>query len=125
MTRKIVEPKQGHIILASHPVPGVQTNIRWGAPTADERGPVVATLTKPEARNVIGTHSGSYALYRALAVASGSLDREHRPDLTNTSPAELVAPSPQWGDPSKIVSLDPWGHLVAEVFAAQIAQGLD
>ena len=125
MTQKTVEPKQGHIILASHPVPGAQTNIRWGAPTAAERGPVVATLIKPEARNVIGTHSGSYALYRALAVASGSLDREHRPDLTNTAPAETIGPVPQWGDPAKIVSLDPWGHLVADVFAAQIAQGLD
>jgi len=125
MTQKIAAPKPGHIILASHPVPGQQTTIRWGAPTAAERGPVVATLIKPEARNVIGTHSGSYALYRALAVASGSLDREHRPDLTNTSPAEAIGPFPQWGDPAKIVSLDPWGHLVAEVFAAQIAQGLD
>jgi GTP cyclohydrolase II len=125
MTQKTATPKEGHIILASHPVPGQQTTIRWGAPTAAERGPVVATLIKPEARNVIGTHSGSYALYRALAVASGSLDREHKPDLTNTAPAELVAPAPQWGDPAKIVSIDPWGHLVAEVFAAQIAQGLD
>jgi hypothetical protein len=33
-------------------------------------------------RNTIGTHGGAYAIYRALAVASGSLQRDHRPDFT-------------------------------------------
>jgi len=117
-----------HIVLTSHPlgrVAGQSPKLKWGAATAAERGPVVASLTNPAQRNAIGTHSGAYALYRALAVASGRLDRDHRPDLTDTSPAEEIGPHPQWADPDKIVSLDPWGHMVATVFAAELAAGID
>ena len=117
-----------HIVLTSHPlgrVAGQSPKLHWGAPTAAERGPVVASLTNPAQRNAIGTHSGAYALYRALAVASGKLDRDHRPDLTDTSPAEEIGPHPQWADPDKIVSLDPWGHMVATVFAAELKAGID
>ncbi|MEO9190932.1 MAG: GTP cyclohydrolase II, partial [Acetobacteraceae bacterium] len=32
---------------------------------------------------------------------------------------------PQWGEPGKIVSLDPFGHMVTELFGAEIAAGLD
>ena len=46
--------------------------IRWGAATAAERGPLIASVANPGARNVIGTHSGAYSVYRALAVASGA-----------------------------------------------------
>ena len=28
-------------------------------------------------------------------------------------------------DPTKIVSFDPWGHLVQQTFATEIANGLD
>lgn len=118
----------GHIVLTSHSQgrrENADTNIRWGALTAEERGPVIASLTNPRQRNAIGTHSGAYALYRALAVASGSLDREHRPDFTNTSPAENIGPHAQWTDPDKIVSLDPYGHMVGSAFARQIASGMD
>src|SRR6185436_12674043 len=101
MSEKTAAPK--HIVLTSHPGPGKLVPIRWGAASAAERGPIIATLTKPAARNAIGTHSGSYAIYRALAVASGSLDREHVPDLTNTAPAEPLGPFLQWADPAKIV----------------------
>jgi hypothetical protein len=72
-----------HIVLTSHPlgrVPVKSPKLKWGAATRAERGPVVASLTNPAQRNAIGTHSGAYALYRALAVASGKLDRDHRPD---------------------------------------------
>ncbi len=118
-----------HITLTSHParrhggasIPAVQ----WGASTAAERGPLVASVANPAARTVIGTHAGAYSVYRALAVASGELSPDHRPDFTNTSPAEAIGPHPQWMDPSKIVSLDPWGHLVAHEFKDQIAAGLD
>jgi GTP cyclohydrolase II len=116
-----------HIRLTSHPHPHAKLSfpIQWGAATARERGPVIGTVSRPQERNVIGTHGGSYALYRALAVSSGSLDPIRRPDLTNTHPAVEFGPFPQWRDPRKIVSIDPWGHLVAETFAAEIAEGMD
>lgn len=116
-----------HIRLTSHPVPGAthEFPIVWGAPTARERGPIIGTVSRPQDRNVIGTHGGSYAVYRALAVSSGALDPIRRPDLTNTYPAATVGPFPQWVDPERIVALDPWGHLVAENFGAEIAEGID
>jgi GTP cyclohydrolase II len=117
-----------HIVLTSHPRGGSgghAPTIRWGAATAQERGPVVASLTNTSHRNAIGTHSGAYAVYRALAVASGTLDRDHRPDFTDTAPAEPVGPHPQWADPDKIVSLDPYGHMVSTAFAEQIVAGMD
>ena len=76
-------------------------------------------------RNVIGTHAGAYALYRALAIAAGKLAPDHRPDLTDTTPAGAIGPYPQWGEPERIVSLDPWGHMTSEVFADRIAAGWD
>ena len=61
-----------HIRLTSHPDPGAKARfpIQWGAPTARERGPVIGTVSQLGLRNVIGSHGGSYALYRALAVSS-------------------------------------------------------
>ena len=97
----------------------------WGAATAAGRGPVVATMQSAQDRNAIGTHSGAYSVYRALAVASGQLDAAHRPDLRNTRPAVDIGPFPQWSDPAAIVSLDPWGHLVTEAFGDELAAGVD
>lgn len=116
-----------HIRLTSHPEPGAKLlfPIHWGANTAHERGPVIGTVSRPHDRNVIGSHGGSYAVYRALAVSSGALDPIRRPDLTNTFPAATIGPFAQWSEPQRIVSLDPWGHLVAENFKAQIAEGTD
>ncbi|TMH29769.1 MAG: GTP cyclohydrolase II [Betaproteobacteria bacterium] len=116
-----------HIRLTSHPGQGTSgaPAIAWGAASAVERGPVVGTTLNRSQRNVIGSHSGSYGVYRALAVAAGSLERGHRADLTNTAPTDLIGPYLQWGDPSKIVSIDPWGAAVADVFADFIAQGVD
>jgi GTP cyclohydrolase II len=74
---------------------------------------------------VIGTHSGAYGVYRALAVAAGALSRDHRADLTDTSPTDIIGPHPQWGDAASIVSLDPWGAMVAEAFADELANGID
>ncbi|EQB53296.1 GTP cyclohydrolase II [Colletotrichum gloeosporioides Cg-14] len=59
---------------------------------------------------------GSYSIYYALAVASKQLNLEHRPDFTNTEPAAKIGPFPQWGDPKKIVAMDPWGHLAPWLF---------
>ena len=116
-----------HIRITSHPAPGGKLNfpIHWGAPSARERGPVIGTVSRPQDRNVVGTHGGSYSVYRALAVSSGALDPIRRPDLTNTHPAATIGPFLQWSDPERIVSLDPWGHLVAENFATEIAEGID
>ena len=115
----------GHIRLTSHSGGTDAPAICWGAPTAALRGPVVGTTATRGHRNVIGTHSGAYGVYRALAVAAGALSRDHRADLTNTSPTDVFGPHPQWGDPATIVSLDPWGAMVADAFADEIAAGLD
>jgi GTP cyclohydrolase II len=58
-------------------------------------------------------------------VATRALARDHRPDFTDTAPAALIGPHPQWADPAKIVSLDPWGHLTGEAFAEHIVAGID
>jgi GTP cyclohydrolase II len=116
-----------HIRLTSHPAPGTKPRfpIVWGAATAQERGPVVGTVSRPRDRNVIGAHGGSYALYRALAVSAGALNPIQRPDLTNTDPAAAIGPFEQWRSPGRIVSLDPWGHMVADAFRDALAEGAD
>jgi GTP cyclohydrolase II len=116
-----------HIRLTSHPDPNAKLRfpIRWGAQNARERGPIIGTVSRPQDRNVIGSHGGSYAVYRALAVSAGALDPIRRPDLTNTQPAATIGPFAQWSEPDRIASLDPWGHLVAETFGPEIAEGID
>jgi len=116
-----------HIKLTSHPAnhgPG-PLPIRWGAAEPLARGPVIATTTGRGQRNVIGSHAGGYAIYRALAVAAGALDPGRRPDLTDTAPAEAFGPHPQWADPERIVSIDPFGALVADVFRDYLQSGYD
>src|SRR5690606_10760814 len=73
----------------------------------------------------IGAYAGAYSVYRSVAVAIGVLDPLHVPDLTNTSPVEGIGPYPQWTDPDKIVSLDPWGHLAGDLFDEHRKKGLD
>ncbi len=117
---------KGHIKLTSHPSQrDAASPVAWGAPSAAARGPVVGAVNDGAQRNVIGAHSGAYSLYRALAVAAGTLDPVHVPDLTDTAPAARIGPYPHWGDASKIVSLDPYGHMVSEAFAEQLEAGLD
>ena len=79
------------IVLTSHPgghgpkpIP-----VTWGAADPAVRGPLVATVTHRAHRNVIGTHSGSYAVYRALAVAAGALN-----PLTQARPHQHGADRP-------------------------------
>ena len=116
-----------HIRLTSHP--GAQAPVRYPVRWADaepaRRGPIVGTVANPADRNVIGTHGGSYSLYRALAVSSGALNPIQRPDLRNTAPVVAIGPHPQWSEPGKIVSLDPFGHLATDIFAREIAEGVD
>ncbi|KAK3373967.1 GTP cyclohydrolase N terminal-domain-containing protein [Lasiosphaeria ovina] len=92
--------------------------MEWGAADPLKRGPVTvlrvpSTIRK---RNAIGAHGGSYSIYYALAVASNELKADHKPDFTNTEPAVNIGPFPQWADKKKIVSMDPWGHVVPQVF---------
>jgi GTP cyclohydrolase II len=120
-------PRQHHIRLTSHPGQGASGALAlcWGAADAQARGPVVGTTAQRGQRNVIGSHSGSYGVYRALAVAAGNLPRGHRADLTDTAPTDLIGPYPQWGDAQRIVSLDPWGAMVQSAFADALALGYD
>ncbi|MBS0441634.1 MAG: GTP cyclohydrolase II [Proteobacteria bacterium] len=120
-------PGTRHIRLTSHPGQGATgaPAIHWGAADALERGPVVGSTTNRSQRNVIGSHSGSYGVYRALAVAAGNLVKGHRADLTNTAPTDLIGPCEQWGDAEKIVSIDPWGASVQTVFADYLEAGYD
>ena len=119
-------PVTGHIKLTSHPSQRAAASpIAWGAPSAEARGPVVGSVNAGARRNVIGAHAGAYALYRALAIAAGTLDPVHVPDLTDTAPAARIGPYPRWADATRIVSLDPYGHMVSEVFSEQLAGGLD
>ena len=116
--------KSNHIALTSHPSQVSKPSpIVWGANSAQIRGPVIGLPGNAQKRNAIGTHTGSYAVYRALAVVSGELDPLHKPDRTNTSPAVKIGPHPQWFDAERIVSIDPWGHLVGSVFQEHIADG--
>ena len=84
----VMTPKRSHIRLTSHP--GSRGPVRfpliWGAPTAQERGPVIATVNSRSDRNAIGAHGGSYSIYRALAISSGAMDPDALPDYQDTSP---------------------------------------
>ena len=126
-TESPAPPAPRHIRLTSHPGQGVGAApaLLWGAADALQRGPVVGTTTTRSQRNVIGSHSGSYGVYRALAVAAGNLTRGHRADLTDTAPTDEIGPHPQWSDAHKIVSLDPWGANVQKVYAEHVARGYD
>lgn len=119
--------RRRHIMLTSHPSNRNNTSVpvKWGADNPQTRGPIIGSTTDPDKRNAIGTHSGSYSIYRALAIASGSLDPEHRPDLTNTAPTTSIGPHSQWLSPKKIVSLDPFGHMISEVFSKELKEGYD
>lgn len=106
-----------HISLTSHPTSDTKpAPVEWGAQDARTRGPIIGMPTDSKHRNAIGTYCGSYAVYRALAVASGVLNPSHKPDLTNTSPAVTLGPHSQWCDPERIVSIDPWGHVAGTAF---------
>lgn len=91
-----VKTRSQHIKLTSHAGAGSARPIpvQWGAAAPRARGAIIATLTNLDHRNVIGPHPGSYAVYRALAVAAKALDPQHVPDLTNAAPTDPVGPYP-------------------------------
>ena len=121
------QERSSHVILATH------ANLRypespelnWGDSSPDSRKPVIASQTNPRARNAIGTHSGSYTVYRALSIASGKFPTTHRPDLHNTESPVKIGPYPAWLDPTKIVTLDPWGLDPKIHFSSWFERGYD
>ena len=102
-----------HIRLTSHPGQGPSgaPAIHWGAADPLERGPIVGTTTNRSQRNVVGTHSGSYGVYRALAVAAGNLTQgpPRRPDQ-HLADRPRSAPTRSGATPQKIVSHRPLGR---------------
>ncbi len=120
-------PRKTHIVLTSHPhfIYADSPDVHWGHADPQQRGPIIASFTNKLHRNAIGSHSGSYTIYRALAMAAGQMDPDHRPDLTNTDPVTAIGPFPSWSTPDRIVSLDPWGHLVHKAFHKQLKAGMD
>ncbi|MGF1560704.1 MAG: hypothetical protein ACFB3T_00835, partial [Geminicoccaceae bacterium] len=117
---------RSHIRLSSHPPSGGDRppEIAWYASDPKTRGPVIGSVVDPAHRNVIGVHAGAYGVYRALAIASGNLARVHKPDLTDTAPVVEIGPFAQWWAPGRMVSLDPFGAVVADVLADFITQGV-
>jgi GTP cyclohydrolase II len=119
--------RSAHVILASHNNHKYKETlpIFWGAENPLDRGPIIASVTNSKKRNAIGTHSGSYAVYRALSIASGKFAPLHKPDLQNTESPVQIGPYPQWKDPTKIVSVDPWGLDPMNNFKSLFDKGYD
>lgn len=56
----------------------------------------------------------------------GTLTPSHKPDYSKTEPSVPIPPQPSWSDPTKIVSFDPWGHVIPQVFKRELEElGLD
>jgi len=114
-------------ILTSHDQPFGSDPIplNWGEKDPNVRGPIIATTRHRGQRNAIGAHSGSYCIYRGLAVAAGGLDTTYKPQLNMTTPVAKIGPFPSWFDPKKIASIDPFGHLTLEAFGDYVEKGYD
>ncbi len=127
MTTKYNDPRAEHVVLATHATLKYPESLPldWGNKDPMKRGAVVATQTNPKARNAIGTHSGSYTVYRALSMASGKYSPTHKPDLHNTHSPVKIGPFPSWFDETKIVSIDPWGLDPSGNFKELFDKGYD
>jgi len=103
--------RANHVVLTSHANQLFKNTppINWGEKDPNKRGPIIATISEKENRNAIGSHSGSYTVYRALSIASGAFPKEHRPELANTEGTFHFKANPSWFDTQKIVTLDPFG----------------
>ncbi|KAF5365463.1 hypothetical protein D9758_010823 [Tetrapyrgos nigripes] len=125
----------GRVLLTTYPDQhGIQPYVlHWFAKDPLVRGPVICSRlpSSIKFRNALGAHSGSYSIYRALAIGIGTLSPSHRPDYSMTAPPVDIPPNESWWTPGKIVSFDPWGHLVPQIFANQLrtkeegGEGLD
>ncbi|CEH18442.1 gtp cyclohydrolase ii [Ceraceosorus bombacis] len=126
-------PTEGYysdrVILSTYPG---QSGIKplplvWGAQDPQQRGVIVASRhpNSIKVRNAIGAYGGFYSVYRALAIAQGKLNPNHRPNYTDTQPPFDIPPNPAWFDPKKIVTLDPFGHLAPTLFKSHFDAGID
>ncbi|KAH6892740.1 cyclohydrolase [Coprinopsis sp. MPI-PUGE-AT-0042] len=124
----------GRVLLTTYPDQHGITPypLQWGSPDPLTRGPVICSRlhSSIKARNALGAHAGSYSIYRALSIAMGALNPTHKPDYSLTDPPIDLPPQPSWsstdGSAHKIVSFDPWGHLVPQIFKSHMdEQGLD
>ena len=117
-----------HIRLTSHPEPSAvapRSPIRWGAATAAERGPLIGTATRPSDRNVdrrarrrLWSLPGARRLVGGAQPARQARSHQHQPGGRHRA-------APAMERAGKIVSLDPFGHVAQDVFAREIAEGLD
>ncbi|PWY75099.1 aldolase [Aspergillus heteromorphus CBS 117.55] len=118
-----------HIVLTTYPgQSGIDpVPLEWGAGDAKSRGPVIVSRSPAllKRRNAMGAHGGSYSIYNALAIAAGDLEPDFRPDLSNSQPVFNFPWQPAWGDKTKIVSMDPWGHDIVNQFRDELSAGWD
>jgi len=125
--RKLEVPS--YVALTTHPTnQSEEVKLNWGAKSPKERRPVIGQQQGAVPRNTIGAHGGSYSIYKALAVATGSLDPHYIPNLHNTEPPFEIPPNPSWyGDDTykTIMSMDPWGHIIKDAFADELKKGID
>ena len=117
--------RTSHVVLTSHSnqIYKEVPKVVWGASSPDLRGPVIATISEKENRNAIGTHSGSYTVYRALSIASGHFPKEHRPELENTEGTFRIKPNPSWFSDHKLVTVDPFGADINLHFKSFLDKG--
>ena len=118
--------RTSHVVLTSHKnmVFRDRPEIVWGAKTAKERGPIIATTNSQRVRNAIGSHGGGYTVYRALSIAAGHYSQDFKPDLNNTHVTSQIGPFPSWSDPEKLVAIDPWGANIVENFKEYLDKGI-
>lgn len=58
-------------------------------------------------------------------MAAGKMSTDFRPDLRNTAPAEEFPEQESWSDPEKIVCMDPWGHMIVQLFDEELKKSYD
>jgi GTP cyclohydrolase II len=96
-----------------------QLRVCWGAPTARERGPLIAhshRVGPNDARgryvNVCGCHNGPARDWLGLSRARDQVDPAYKPtaELGSLPPPEKrIEPNPHWFNREGIVSFDPFG----------------
>lgn len=117
--------RPSHVVLTSHKnmIFKDRPQIHWGAKTAKQRGPIIATTSSQKLRNAIGSHGGGYTVYRALSIAAGHYPEDFKPDLDNTYATTDIGPFPSWSGDERIVSIDPWGADIVENFDEYLKKG--